>query len=149
MKFIIRSFAIFIVLILALSTNMLPEPSAQEGISIIINSDNPTSSLTKEKIRRIYRGRTQIWENGIKINAYYLTNKLNAGSFFFENIMGSTYQGFQVYWFKKLYSGAAAPPTEVKSVENMMEKVADTPGAIGMVPASVTEVKGCKVIPIS
>jgi len=54
---------------------------------------------------------------------------------------------FNKYWIKKVFSGSGAPPTRVKKITNIIEKVSSNEGAIAILPSSfIEQVKNCKVI---
>lgn len=55
---------------------------------------------------------------------------------FLEKLLGQDEREYTGYWLVRRYVGKGAPPAEVASVEEMIEFVGGTPGAVGYAPVS-------------
>lgn len=55
---------------------------------------------------------------------------------FLEAIMGQNEEQYTGYWLVRRYVGKGAPPQEMATVEELVQYVTSTPGAVGYVPLS-------------
>lgn len=107
--------------------------SAAEDIVVIGHPSLPmTDAVT---LQRLYAGRV------VSLNEQpALPLNLAAGDpirrDFLETVLGQSEEQYTGYWLVRRYVGKGAPPQELSSVEEMIRKVASTPGAVGYVPAS-------------
>ena len=122
-----------------------------QSYSVVINSNNKITSLTKKELRLIFLGRKRYWTNKKKLSIYHLDVNSGIGKEFLKSILRMTPEKFQLYWTKKVFSGYSAPPTEVKRGSKLLQHIADIEGGIGIVLTSQTKnlPQGCKVIQIN
>ena len=55
---------------------------------------------------------------------------------FIEAVLGQTEEQYVGYWLVRRYVGKGAPPQELGSLEDMLNIIATTPGAVGYVPVA-------------
>lgn len=104
-------------------------------IAIIANKSVPKQSLYSERILDIYSLNVQFWNNGTKIKVFDLKASNPIKERFFSKL-GSSAVDIKKIWLKKQFSGKAMPPEALESEDEMLKRVAETPGAIGFINMS-------------
>lgn len=104
-------------------------------VVVIANKSVPEISLTYRQLSDIYTLRIITWSDESNIVPFTFkadneTTQAVFGSF------GKSVLDMKKLWMKMLLSGEGQPPKALDSEEEMVEKVASTPGAIGFVDAS-------------
>lgn len=114
---------------------------AQDDYVIIANKSVPTDELNKKNSQRIFFGFITQWEDNQKIAPCYV----NVESFW-QSQLNTSYDRFNMFWTKKVFSGNGVAPKEFKNDEDLIEFVARTPGAVGVISVeSVNLISGnCK-----
>jgi len=103
-------------------------------IAVIVNTDAPVVSLTRDDVRRIYLLRTRFWRGGTRIAAANLASSSPLRDAFSRAVLGQSAHELAAYWNDLYFHGTLPPPT-VESEAAMLLYVARTPGAIGYVTA--------------
>jgi ABC-type phosphate transport system substrate-binding protein len=103
---------------------------------VVVNASNPTSTLTKQELSRLFLKKTKLWkESGETVLPVDLVENAVREDFSKE-VHGKKVAAVKAYWQKKIFSGRAVPPPEKTSDEDVMQYVAEHAGAIGYVSAS-------------
>ena len=79
-----------------------------------------------------YTGDIKKWNNGDNVIVKDLKPKGEVKNTFYK-FLGKTPSRMKSIWLKKMLSGEGDPPEAIKSEEEMLEKIATTPGAIGFI----------------
>ena len=132
--------------ILAIAT--VSQATAQESVKIIVNPDVEVSSLSQAEIARIYLGKKTFWESGSRISPSLLNEKSELTKLFLEESVRKTVRQYRAYWKRRLFSGQGTAPKTFALSEQVVNYVADNPGAIGVVDASFADDR-VKVIDLS
>ena len=111
---------------------LLPAWSAV-AVEVIVNKTVPVSTLSVANARAIFGMRQVKWPDGSLIRVFVLpdTNPVH-GALCKERLNIYPYQ-LRQSWDRLVFSGMAQAPTEVASEDEMVTRVASTPGAIGYV----------------
>lgn len=120
---------------------------AQE-YKIIINDDNPISSITIDKLDKIFLKKVTKWNDGSKINPVNLTAESTVREKFTQTVHDKKISAINAYWQKQIFTGKGVPPVEKKSDQNVIQYIKANPGAIGYVSASANTA-GVKVIQVA
>ncbi|MEW5786265.1 MAG: hypothetical protein AB1899_00285 [Pseudomonadota bacterium] len=100
---------------------------------IIANRSVAVSSLSLASARAVFGMRQVKWPDGSPIRVFVLPDDHPAhGAACKERLNLFPYQ-LRQSWDRQVYSGMAQAPSEVASEEELLNKVATTPGAIGYV----------------
>ncbi len=120
---------------------------AQEDYVAIVNSSVIEESLSKSELRRIYFGFSTQWKNFDKVKPAYLSSEYPS---FWESISTSESK-FKTFWTKRTFSGNGVAPREFDDSKLLIDYVAATKGALGIIPNSMRSSIGpeCKIIPIN
>jgi ABC-type phosphate transport system substrate-binding protein len=98
---------------------------------VIVNPSVPETKLSRSALRAIFSMRLRTWPDGSLIRVFVLDNHSSLHAKFSKKILNIFPYQLQRTWDRLVYSGTGQAPTEVKSIEDMHDKVASTPGAIG------------------
>lgn len=123
---------------------------AQQSSSfkVIVNKENPESSLSKKQIAKHFQKKTTKWNDGTKVLPVDQSTSSSVRSDFSKSIHGKPVSSIESYWQRRIFSGRGVPPPEKKSDKQVINYVKDNPGAIGYV-SSKAKLSGVKVIRIT
>ena len=137
---------IFIFCIVSISSHLYAQGSY--SFKIIVNEDNPVSSLSKEHIARLFLKKTTKWNDGAKVFPVDQSSSSRVRSYFSERILGKPVSSVEAYWQERIFSGRGVPPPEKKSNRQVVSYVKEHPEAVGYVSSSV-KLHGVKEIKIT
>ena len=130
----------FLISILMINLFMILPVYAQDSqITFIANESVPLSSITIKDLQKIFLGKKTSWEDGSKIR-FVLFDDEAAHTAFLEKI-GKTESKFRNYWKKKVFTGKAKEPLQFNTLEELVDYVANTEGAIAYVISPVSNDK--------
>ena len=101
--------------------------------------------LSVSAIRLVFTMRMLRWSDGTRIRVFVLQDDHPAHREFSKRSLGLYPHQLRRVWDRNRYSGSGPVPVEVASVEEMVERVSATPGAIGYVP-EMAEKEGVEVV---
>jgi ABC-type phosphate transport system substrate-binding protein len=113
---------------------LLGAAAAQAQVAVIANKSVSESSISAGKLNDIYSLRLKTWNNGKEIVPVTLKSDNETSQKFFGSL-GKPMMEMKKLWMKIQLTGEGQPPTGVGSDDDMIAKVASTPGAIGFVSA--------------
>ncbi|MCB1985070.1 MAG: hypothetical protein H6936_08000 [Burkholderiales bacterium] len=104
---------------------------ADDHYWIVANPDVNESSISKNFLRAIFSMRVRTWPNGVIIKVFVLPDdhKLHH-EFSKEKLSLFPYQ-LRQSWDRLVFSGTGQAPTTVSSNDEMLNRIMNTPGAIG------------------
>ncbi|MCX6136395.1 MAG: hypothetical protein NTV54_02740 [Ignavibacteriales bacterium] len=105
----------------------------QAQVSIIGHKTISESPVTTAKVGAIYSLDQTKWSDGTKIVVF--DNSTDTKADFYSGI-GKDQLSLNKIWMKKQLTGEAKAPEKVGSDDDVVKKVATTPGAIGYVKSS-------------
>jgi ABC-type phosphate transport system substrate-binding protein len=120
--------------------------SAQEGYVVIVNSANPTATLTREQAARLFLKKSVAWSNGQPAVPVDLTEDAPARSAFSKTVLGKGVGAVKSYWLQAIYSGGSPPPLEKATDGDVVAFVRANPNAIGYVSSAAVANGGVKVL---
>jgi ABC-type phosphate transport system substrate-binding protein len=107
-----------------------------QSVTVLIHHEVTTNELTSAQLRRIFSMRQTVWPNGMSIAVFVLPTENPAHQVFCKEILKMFPYQVERIWNKLVYSGMGVKPIEVESEQQMLQKIKDTPGAIGYLPES-------------
>ena len=113
---------------------LLSVVSVNAQVSVIVNKSVHETTLNTNTLANIYTLTTSKWKNGGKIvlfDAFAKDIKNTVCKYISKDPFSLKRE-----WLKKQLTGAAKVPKSIKSDDEMISKVASTPGAIGFVKSS-------------
>lgn len=122
---------------------------------IIANSNLFQEKISIREVRSIFSLKLRQWRTGERIIIVSYSDK-NAGAeeqhaIFCKNVLKIFPHQLQLAWDRVTYSGIGISPKKVDSVEQMIEFISKTKGAIGYVDSEsidVDSIDGIKVIKV-
>ena len=106
--------------------------SAQDGVLIIVGKQQTASALSIKELRAIFTMRLREWPGSrIPIKVFVLRQDNAVHARFSKDLLNAYPHQLQAGWDRLVYSGTGEAPKAVDSEAQMLEAIANTPGAIG------------------
>ena len=103
------------------------------SIVVIANKGVDEKSLTLGAVRSIFGMRLRSWKGGIPIRVFVFNDYNPLHIEFSKKVLGVFPHQLRWSWDRLVFSGTGQAPTYVKTAEEMLEHVKNTPGAIGYI----------------
>ncbi len=110
--------------------------AAHAQVSVIVNKSVPENGIPASKLANIYSLEITKWGNGSRIVVFDYSSANNQQNSFYSYISKSSLD-LKKEWMKKQLTGEAKAPETLNSDDEVLAKVASTPGAIGYVKSSL------------
>ena len=110
------------------------------NVAVIVHPSNG-AALSQDDLNKIYMGRSKSFADGKAAEAVNLADSVAARADFDQKALGRSSSQMKAYWSKLVFTGKGTPPKELGSEQEVLDYVANTPGAIGYVSASAVNDK--------
>lgn len=125
--------------VLAVAAVAVGAPAKRSAVyQVIVNPENPATSLDAAFVRDAYLKRVTAWDNGDTVRPADLTARFPAREAFVRDVVGKTLPQLRSYWNQQIFSGRGVPPPELDSEAAMIRYVLANRGAIGYLPAGAS-----------
>ena len=124
-----KSYAVLVALFLFLSLQCQANESS--AIDIFVNSSVPEQQYSISDIRAIFAMKKSYWSDGTRVQVFVLPDNDPLHRNFTKFRLNMFPHQFRRIWDRLIFSGTGRAPHEIKSMEEMLEKISNTPGAIG------------------
>ena len=124
-----------------------PPPRARTYV-VIVNTANPTSSLTDTDIAKLFLKRKLRWKDGRPVVPVDQRGDSPIRVSFSIDILRKKPSAVDNYWQQQIFSAREVPPVEKSSDQAVIAFVQSNRDAIGYVAASATLGAGVKVVEI-
>lgn len=104
----------------------------QGQVAVIAHKDVPSDTIKKSELLDFYTGDIKTWSNATPVIVFDLKPKGKIKDLFY-NFLGKSSSRMKSVWLKKMLSGEGDPPQALQSQEDLLEKVASTPGAVSYI----------------
>ena len=121
------------------SANPIPESDKTDTLVFMVNAANPSTSLKRSRLKNLYMGNAPFWKGSVPVVAFVRGHESRVMKGFLSEVVGLSLPAFQRYWSTVELSGRAMAPAQVRSVDALLERVAQTPGGIGFAMRSEIE----------
>jgi ABC-type phosphate transport system substrate-binding protein len=101
-------------------------------VAVIAHKAVPVDTLSQTQLFDFYSGEIKFWSNKVPMVVFDLKPAGETREAFYK-LLGKTPSRMKSIWLKKLLMGEGDPPEALPSEEEVLKKVAATPGAIGFV----------------
>jgi hypothetical protein len=108
--------------------------TAQE---LIVNRDAGIASLTRNEARLYLTMRLRQWPNGTQVRLFVLPDDDALHQRFVNAVLGLFPYQLRRVWDRQIFTGTGQAPVNVSSVDEMIQRVASTPGALGYTESMV------------
>ena len=127
--------------ILAILLLLTPLASATNGTAVIVNNTTSVSEISARDLAQIYLGKKTLWPSGTRIVPVLIDPENTSAARFLMGTVKKTTSQYRAYWKRRLYSGGGSVPRTFRSSAAVVDYVARTPGAIGVVEDSVKDAR--------
>lgn len=118
--------------LLAFSTYAAPQEKDQpEKIYPVVNQENSQDNISKNGLSAIFKMRLRKWSDGTRVTVYILEDKSPLHKKFCKKILHVFPHHLRRIWNKAVFSGSGQAPIILSNIEEMISKIASTPGAVG------------------
>ena len=124
-------------------------PAGAQQYRVIVNSANPTSTLSKEDLARVYLKKMSTWKTGAPVQVVDLGPKSAVRAEFSTTVLGRDVPTMKNYWQQSLFSGRGVPPIEQPTEAQVVAFVAANPGAIGYVSSETQLPESVKTVSVT
>jgi hypothetical protein len=111
-------------------------PVVAQVQELIINQDLAPHALSQNEARLYFSMRLQRWFDDHPVKVFVLPDDDPLHSAFAKNVLGLFPYQLRGAWDRQLFSGTGQAPTQVADENEMIRRVAATPGAIGYARAA-------------
>lgn len=105
--------------------------SSVNAAEIVVNQTVPSKQYTLADARAIFMMRQRFWPNGEQIKVFTLSDTDLLHKDFVKNNLDMFPHQLRRIWDRMLFSGTGATPVQLDSEQEMIDKIANTPYAIG------------------
>ena len=116
---------------------------------LIMNPDLAGEALSNNDLLRVYAMKKRTWSNGEPVVVFTLPNKSAEHRDFVYSYLKMQPHHLSRLWHKLVFSGTGTKPEVVADSQEMLEKVASTPGAIGYLDDEQVNFAGLGVIKVT
>ncbi len=106
--------------------------SAYSQVAVIAHPSVPIDQIERTELEDFYTGDIRKWSNGEPVIVFDLKLKSDVKKTFYS-FLGKSTSRMKSIWMKNMLSGEGNPPEALKTEEDLLEKVAATPGSIGFI----------------
>lgn len=126
---------------IAAAVLMVMVSNASRAAEVIVHQAVAERELSVSMIRLVFTMRMLRWPDGTRIRVFVLPDAHSAHRDFAKRSLELYPRQLRRVWDRYRFSGSGYVPVEVATVEEMAERVATTPGAIGYLPDGVATEK--------
>lgn len=112
---------------------------AVEPYDVVTNSSVNEKTLPKSSLRAIFGMRLHTWPDGTAIRVFVMPDDAPLHATFSKEKLNVFPYQLRSAWDRLVFSGTGQAPETVTSPEEMLARVASTPGAIGYLIKSKTD----------
>ena len=102
------------------------------AVNVIVHPSND-SNLDQSSISRIFLGKAKSFSNGTSVVPVDQAEGAAATEEFNSKVLSRSSSQLKAYWSKLVFTGKGTPPEKLSGDAAVIEKVANTPGAIGYI----------------
>ncbi|MEQ6916338.1 hypothetical protein [Halomonas aquatica] len=100
-------------------------------VLLVAHPDVATRHLTRDTTRAIFAMRQRTWPDGQAVRVFVLDNDHPVHARFAKEQLSVYPHQLQLAWDRMVFSGTGQAPNRVRNQEEMLERIANTPGALG------------------
>lgn len=101
---------------------------------VVTHPSNPLSKISESTLRAIFGMRMAEWPDGTPITVFVLDQNDRQHHEFCKNVLHVFPYQLQRNWNRLIFSGSGQAPVSLSSSQEMLERIRNTPGAIGYLP---------------
>lgn len=106
---------------------------------VIANLGRSQEAISRSALRAIFGMRLRSWRDNRPTRVFVLDDDHPLHETFSKKVLNIYPHQLRLAWDRLVYSGTGQAPVEVDSVQEMLERLKNTPGAIGYLPKSMVD----------
>lgn len=116
---------------------------AAQPLRVIVNHTVKVSHIDSSSLRSIFGMRISRWPDGTPIKVFVLPDHSPLHEQFAKSLLNTYPHQLRRNWDRMVYSGTGTAPIQVQNEQEMIQKIQETPGAIGysVVPEETNNVQ--------
>lgn len=103
------------------------------AVELIAHPNIEQAGLSRSTVRSIFTMRMTSWPNGQPVRVFVLGDKDDLHATFSKRILGVFPHQLRRAWNRQIFSGTGQAPEKVADEKEMLDRVTQTPGAIGYI----------------
>jgi hypothetical protein len=119
---------------LFLLASMAAFSSRSGAAEVVVHRSLSQQELTLGVARLLFTMRLLRWPDGTRVRVFVLHDDAPLHREFAKQSLDLYPRQLRRVWDRHLFSGSGAVPVSVNSVDEMLKRVSETPGAIGYLP---------------
>jgi ABC-type phosphate transport system substrate-binding protein len=121
--------------------------SSQATYALVVNPANPTASLSRADVARLFLKKVTTWSNGNPVAPIDQARTAPVRQTFSVDVHQKDSDAVAAHWQVQVFSGRDVPPRILRSDAEVLAFVRSNPGAIGYVSAT-TPLEGVKKVKV-
>jgi ABC-type phosphate transport system substrate-binding protein len=101
------------------------------GQELVANASVAVANLSRNDARLYFTMRVKEWPDGTPVRVFVLADEHPLHQSFAKTVLGLFPYQLRRAWDRQVFSGTGQAPVRVDSAQALIERVAETPGAIG------------------
>jgi len=122
---------------------MTPAAVPRPSVLVVAHADTP--SVSEDTLQKIYLGKV-VEIDGKPVIPVNLARGNALRKDFMGQVLAQDDDKYIAYWTVRRYIGKGSPPREFSSVEEQIEYIRTTPGAVGYIDANADVKSGLKTL---
>lgn len=102
-------------------------------IAVVVGARSEVEKLSREEVINIFLGRFRQLPSGATAYPIDLPAGQSERAAFYRQLVNKEQAEINAYWARLVFSGRTTPPRQAKDTEDMLDLVANLPGAVGYV----------------
>ena len=115
--------------------------SAWADLVVIVNARSGVAAMTRNEIVHIFLGRNRLFFSGQEAVPVDLQGDHPLRAQFYRLLVGKELAEIDAYWSRQRFTGGVSPPVRLHGSEEVLDWVANRPGAIGFAELSRTDAR--------
>lgn len=117
----------------ALLPAVWPALPAHADVVVVTSARSSIEKLSRDEVINIFMGRYRRAPDGSAVHPLDLDADSPVRRVFYRRLLDKSLEEINVYWMRLVFAGRTAPPAETLGQDEMLEKLAGDPQAIGYV----------------
>lgn len=122
------------------------EQVAGQGFVVVVHAANPTPSLPREQVARLFLRKVSRWPAGSPSLPVDLRADAPARAAFTKRVLAKSVPSVKAYWQERIFSGRDVPPPEQPTEADAVAYVRQHPGAVTYVSPAVELPRGVRAL---
>jgi hypothetical protein len=108
-----------------------PAAACRADVVVVANTKSGIDKLSRDEVINIFLGRFRQLPSGLSALPIDLPATQAERATFYRLLVNKELADINAYWARLVFSGRTIPPRQAKSIEEVIDFVSTTPGAVG------------------